>query len=257
MSPPLAAALGAIAGAIIGSFIATIALRWPQGRSVARGRSVCDGCGRALSALEIIPIASWLVVRGKCRTCGSAIAREHIIIELASTVIGAAAFGFTPHLGGVALALLGWQLLLLGWLDARHWWLPHRLSAALAASGLLFGGVAMTALGFDAGLTDRAIGMVVGYTSLAAIAFLYRRLRGRDGLGGGDAPMLGALGAWTGWAALPFVLLFAALAGIAAALVRRLSMGQDTPLAAMRLPLGTLMALAVPFALLAMRLPGG
>ncbi|MEQ1687831.1 MAG: prepilin peptidase [Sphingopyxis sp.] len=256
MSPLLAAALGALAGAIIGSFIATLALRWPQGRSVARGRSMCDGCGRGLSAFALIPIASWLALRGKCRACGATIAPTHIIIEAASAAIGAAALTFAPHLGGIALALLGWQLLLLGWLDARHWWLPHRLSAVMGISGLALGGMAMAALGHDATLADRVIGAATGYAALAAIALAYRTARGRDGLGGGDAPLFGAIGAWAGWAALPFILLFAALAGIAVALVRRLSLGQDAPLAAMRLPLGTLMALAVPFALMAMRLSG-
>lgn len=180
-----------------------------------------------------------------------------MIIECACAFIGAVALYFAPNPGGVALALLVWQLLLLGWLDAWHWWLPHALSAALAVSGLLFGGVAMAALGLNATPIDRMIGMAGGFAALAFIALVYRVLRGREGLGGGDAPMLGAIGAWVGWATLPLVLLLAALAGIAVALVRgvrRTDGDTAEPLSQMRLPLGTLMAMATPFAVMAMRL---
>lgn len=218
------------------------------------GRSACDGCGRVLSVRDLIPIVSWVMMRGKCRTCGCAIAHEHIIIEIAAAAIGAAALVFAPHLGGGALALLGWQLLLLGWLDARHWWLPHILSAVLGISGLALGGEAMAALAQNVSLTDRGVGFVVGYASLSLTALAYRALRGRDGLGGGDAPMLGAIGAWVGWFALPIVLFLAALAGIAIAIARKMRTNDHEPIAKMRLPLGTLMALAVPFALLTLRL---
>lgn len=254
MHGPLAAGLGAIAGAIMGSFMATLALRWPDGRSVVHGRSACDGCGRVLTTLDLIPMVSWLALRGRCRKCGATIDRTHIIIEVAAAAIGGAAFAFATKLGGVALTLLGWQLLLLGWLDARHWWLPHRLSASLAITGLALGGFAMAAVGQEVPLKDRVIGMVAGYVLLALIALVYRAYRGRDGLGGGDAPMFGAIGAWVGWAALPLVLLLAALAGITVALVRVVhSVGGDAtePFTQMRLPLGTLIALATPFALLA------
>ncbi|MEK6541606.1 MAG: prepilin peptidase [Pseudomonadota bacterium] len=245
-----------MAGAIFGSFIATLALRWPQGRSMVHGRSACDGCGRTLAVIDLVPLVSWLVLRGRCRTCGAEIAGAHIVIELVAATIGGVALGFIPNLGGAALALFGWQLLLLGWLDARHWWLPHALSAILAVSGLMFGGVAMAALGLDATLIDRVIGMVGGFAALALIALVYRALRGREGLGGGDAPLLGAIGAWVGWAVLPLVLLLAALAGIAVALMHfaRKPVGDaGEPIGQMRLPLGTLMAMATPFAVIAIR----
>ena len=235
--------------------MATLALRWPQGRSISHGRSNCDGCGRALTARDLIPILSFVVLRGRCRTCGATIARTHILIEFTAAVIGAVAFLIAPNIGGAACALLGWQLLLLGWLDARHWWLPHALSALLAASGLTLGGVAMAAIGLEITLVDRCIGMAGGFTALAIIALGYRALRGREGLGGGDAPMLGAIGAWVGWAALPLIMLLAALVGIAIALITLMRRSQDKdglPIGQMRLPLGTLMAMATPFALLLM-----
>ena len=249
MDPVLSAVAGAFAGAIIGSFIATIALRWPDGRSISARRSSCDGCGEVLRFWELIPILSWIALRGRCARCGAGIAPTHAVIEVGSALIGGAALWFSPDGGGMVLAMLGWQLLLLGWLDAHHMWLPHGLSGLLAASGLGLGGYAMASVDLTVTASDRLIGLVVGYGALALIALAYRALRGRDGLGGGDAPMLGAIGAWLGWAMLPMVVLFAALAGIALALCRipmRHRVDTDTDWRTMRLPLGTLMALAVP-----------
>jgi leader peptidase (prepilin peptidase)/N-methyltransferase len=227
---------------------------------VAHGRSRCDGCGRALGPLDLVPLLSWLSLRGRCRACGARIDPTHPLVELCCAAIGVAAFIQAPLASGagfiqaplasgaaMALALFGWQLLLLGWLDARHIWLPRSLSLLLLASGIALGGLAMAALGIDAPLADRLIGAAVGGGGLWLIAALYRRWRGREGLGGGDAPFLAGVGAWTGWQALPFILLLAACAGIGVALLRGLR--ADAPL-----PFGTLVALAVPPALLCLPL---
>ena len=101
------AGAGFVLGAIIGSFLATIVVRWPRGESVLRGRSHCDGCGRTLTALELVPIVSALLQRGKCRTCGAAIERDHLTVELAAAAIGATAFGVAPGLAGAGWAVFG------------------------------------------------------------------------------------------------------------------------------------------------------
>ena len=225
-----------------GSFIATLLLRWPRGEQVARGRSRCDGCGRTLTPLDLVPLVSWLALRGRCRACGARIDATHPLAEAGCAAIGAAALWLAPGAGGAALALFGWQMLLLGWLDARHYWLPRALSLLLLASGLAAGGWAMAAAGIAAPLADRLIGAAAGGGGLWLVAALYRRLRGREGLGGGDPLFLAGVGAWCGWMALPVILLLAALAGIAVALLRGLR--GDA-----RLPFGTLVALAVPAAL--------
>ena len=75
-------------GLLIGSFLATLVIRWPQGRSVLGGRSLCDGCGRTLKAWELVPLASALIARGKCGACGTAIDARHWQIELACSAIG-------------------------------------------------------------------------------------------------------------------------------------------------------------------------
>lgn len=247
MIQPVAALIGALAGAIIGSFLATLILRWPQGRSVLRGRSACDGCGRTLAARDLIPMVSSLLSHGKCRTCGAAIDPLHGRVEAGCAIIGALALGFRPDLGGIGGMVLGWLLLTLAVLDWRHFWLPDALTLPLAFLGLT-AGLWTT----DIPLADRIIGAAIGYGGLLAIALGYRAIRGREGLGLGDAKLLGALGAWLGWQALPFILLIASVAGLAVMLVTGRARDKTA-----RVPLGTFLALAAcPGWLIASRLMG-
>jgi leader peptidase (prepilin peptidase)/N-methyltransferase len=244
---PLAALCGAIAGAIAGSFLATLILRWPQGRSVRRGRSACDGCGRTLGARDLVPILSALASGGRCRTCGAAIDPLHGRVEAGCAVIAALALGFAPDVAGAGWALLGWLLLTLAVLDWRHFWLPDALTLPLAFLGMTLGQWVT-----DVALADRAIGAAAGYGTLLAVALAYRASRGRDGLGLGDAKLLGGLGAWLGWQVLPFLLLIASATGLAVML-----MTGRARTATARAPLGTFLAAAVlPAWLIARHLMG-
>lgn len=233
----LRALLGFGLGAIIGSFLATALLRWPAGQSVLRGRSRCDGCARPLRPTELVPILSYYALKGCCRSCGAAISNRHFAVEVAAGLVAAVALLAHPGMLGAVTALFGWWLLLIAALDAEHHWLPDRLMLPLLAAGL-----AAASVEFGSPLAPRLIGAAAGFLSLWATAILYRRLRGREGLGGGDPKLLAALGAWLGWPQLPFVLLGAGLLGLGAVAVRRLR--GERIAATDRLPLGTLMALA-------------
>lgn len=202
---------GLVAGAIAGSFLATLTLRWPSGRNL-RGRSACDGCGRTLRVIEMIPLLSALASRGRCRTCGERIDPDQAAIEWGAAAIGASALGLAPGIAGLGWALLGWLLLTLAAIDTRHFWLPDRLTLPLAGAGLLIGGLTT-----GVSLLDRTVGGIAGFAALWGLGAAYRRLRGREGLGGGDAKLLAAIGTWLGWQALPFVLLAASLLGLLAA----------------------------------------
>lgn len=228
---------GMLLGLIIGSFLATLIVRWPEQRSVVAGRSVCDSCGRQLGGWELIPVASYVLQRGKCRQCGANIAPDHIAIELAAGLIGGLALFASPGIEGLAGALFGWLLLTLAALDVKHHWLPDRLTALLALSGLVAGLIfAVPAL------QDRLIGGVAGFASLAIIASIYKMVRNREGLGAGDPKMLGAIGCWLGWQALPLVIVGAGLVGLLVAISWRLR--GKTVMADSMLPLGSLMAVA-------------
>lgn len=227
---------GGVLGLIAGSFIATLFIRWPQDRSLG-GRSKCDHCQRSLTFIDLVPLLSFAAFRGKCRGCSARINWRHPAIELAALVVGISALVVSPNLAGAAGALFGWQLLTLAALDAEHYWLPDRLTGLLAATGLAVG-----IAGLGAEIEARLIGGAIGFTSLYMIAWAYQRLRGRDGMGGGDPKLLGAIGCWLGWEALPIVLLAASTLGLMTALLLLLRGTQVN--SATRLPLGTLMAVA-------------
>jgi leader peptidase (prepilin peptidase) / N-methyltransferase len=231
------AVAGFILGAIVGSFLATAAIRWPAGRQAITGRSACDQCGRTLGPLDLIPIVSFLIRRGRCAACGGTIDRRHLLIEVAAALIGAASFAVAPGLTGVGGAVFGWGLLLLGVLDLEHFWLPNRVTYLLALLGIAFGSAGMPPFP-----NDRLIGLAAGFAGLWLVGALYKLIRRREGLGGGDPKLFGAIGAWVGWAALPHVLLLAGLAGIASILLAR-ARGEPVT-ATTRLPLGALLAVA-------------
>jgi len=229
-------ALGLL-GAIIGSFIATLVIRWPQGRSVLRGRSHCDSCDAVLAPRDLVPLLSAVAARGRCRHCAAPIDPRHWQVELMAAAIGILAGLAVPGPVAAAGAAFGWLLLALAALDLAVFWLPNCLTIALAIGGLLTG-----AIGIDPPLTTRLIGGAAGFGGLWCVWQGYRLLRKRHGLGGGDPKLLGAIGLWLGWAMLPAVLLLAALTGLALILMGRLA-GRAVRLDD-RVPFGALLAIA-------------
>lgn len=197
---------------VIGSFLGTVIRRLPEGRPLVLSRSRCEECGAGLTPRDLVPLWSWLLSRGRCRHCGHSLGWFYPAVELAAVVVTliALAVDTTPRAG--LDCVLGWWLLTLGWIDLRRWVLPDVLTLPLLAAGLL------EAILFEpAALLDRTLGAAAGYLSLRAVALAYRLARGREGLGGGDAKLLAAAGAWIGAMALPQAVLGAALTALAAA----------------------------------------
>lgn len=202
----------------IGSFLGVLIRRLPEGSPITRGRSHCDACGATLRVRDLVPILSWVMVGRRCRYCRQPLGWFYPGVELAALAIALAAVLSDGGPGAWLDCLLGWWLLALGWIDLRCWLLPDALTLPLIVAGL-----AAAFLFNPDQLTDRALGTALGYLSLIAIAALYRTLRGREGLGGGDAKLLATSGAWLGAAALPQVILLAALSALAAAGCLRLA----------------------------------
>jgi leader peptidase (prepilin peptidase) / N-methyltransferase len=231
-----------LAGAAIGSFIGAALVRLPEGRSVLAGRSACDACAVPIAARDLVPLVSWLALGGKCRHCGAAIGVWQPFAELAGALIGGAAVLLAPESLALPAMLLGWQLLLLALLDAQHLWLPRPLTTVLAASGA---GLAAWHSWQQASLAPFAVaaaGGLMGFVMLWGVARGYRMLRGRDGMGDGDPPLLAALGLWLGPMGVIGTVIGASLLGMVAALAMLLA---RRPVAAdTALPLGTLMAAA-------------
>ncbi len=179
-------------------------------------RSCCEQCGRVLGPAELVPVASFLWQRGRCRGCGGRIAPEHLWIELAAAAVAASAALVEPDAAVLwADCVLGWGLLALGWIDWTHFRLPDVITLPLLLAGL-----GATAWLDPAAAADHAAAAALGYAALRLLALGYRALRGREGLGAGDAKMLAAAGAWVGVAGLGPTLLVAAVSGFGVALLR-------------------------------------
>jgi leader peptidase (prepilin peptidase) / N-methyltransferase len=213
----------------VGSFLGVVVQRLPERRPIVLGRSSCDGCGQVLRTLDLVPLATWLVRRGRC-ACGQvALGFFYPGIELAALAFAISAVAVTSGwLLGASLAL-GWTLLALAAIDLRHFILPDLLTLPLIPAGL-----AVAWLDDPARLPDHAIGAAAGFAAFALTGWLYQRLRGRAGLGGGDAKLLAAAGAWLGWPALPGVVVIAATSALLVIAARTLAgrpIGPQAPIA--------------------------
>ncbi len=199
----------------VGSFLGVVIDRWPEGRPILIGRSQCDNCHRTLGAIELIPFISYVLLGRRCRTCGGALSVFYPLIEMGAMVIAAGvALTMTGWLLWFSL-YLGWSLLVLAVIDAREMILPDPINLPLVPAGL-----AAAWLHSPDSLNAHLLGAMIGFSSLAAIAWIYRHVRQREGLGFGDAKLLAAAGAWLGWAALPGLLFVAALTALAVTAVR-------------------------------------
>ncbi len=169
-----------------------------------------------------MPLASWAIARGRCRSCHAPIGWAAPVTELAGAAIAAAAVAWAPPELLVFTAVFGWTLLALAAIDFRTYLLPDVLNAGV----FLLGGL-MLAWTRPPDWPLNLAGAGLGFGLLWLVETVYRRLRGRDGLGRGDAKLLGAVGLWVGAAGIPPALLIASLTGIAAALTISLRSAQS------------------------------
>ena len=224
----------------IGSFVGVLIQRLPTGKPVMLDRSRCDTCHHALAAQDMVPIASYMALQGRCRFCNAPIGRFHSVIEITALCVVAAAACLAPDPATLwCSSILGWFLLALGWVDWRHMILPDALTLPLVLLGF-----ATTYWLYPDAILDHAGAAALGYLALRGLSLLYRRLRGRDGLGEGDAKLMAVAGAWVGLLSLPYVMAGGALITLSAALLRAKYTGKALT-ATTRLPLGTGLCLAI------------
>jgi leader peptidase (prepilin peptidase)/N-methyltransferase len=197
------------------SFIGLVVDRTPQNLSIIAPRSHCCSCKRTLFARDLIPIISYVTLRGRCRFCSTQIPPTHLLSEISALIlagISIAFLGISPFLGSAPLAVL---LFTLACFDLRHGLLPNWLTLPLALTGLVIAPLASGAW------ASHALGGIAGVALTTALALTYRKFRGVDGLGGGDTKLFGAVGIWVGWNDLFVVMLGASIAAIAFILVFR------------------------------------
>ncbi|WP_293933232.1 A24 family peptidase [Iodobacter sp.] len=192
-------------------------------------RSACPSCGHAISALENIPVISYLLLRGRCRGCKTRISPRYPMVELlCATLTAVAGLHFGVTIAAIAAILLTWFLIALVFIDADTYLLPDSITLPLLWLGLLF-----NLNNVFVPLDQAVIGAAAGYLVLWSVYWIFKLITGKEGMGYGDFKLLAALGAWFGWQALPSVILLSSISGavigIALAILAKRGMGKPMP----------------------------
>ena len=205
-----------IIGLIVGSFINVVVYRLPKsimGESISLSnpsRSFCPDCNHTLGVIELMPLLSYLLQRGKCKHCKQPISIQYPIIEFTCGILTSLAYiKFGLNLELIFILIFIFSLVALFWIDAKHQLLPDAITLPLITIGLVFN----YPFGFVE-FTDALIGAAIGYLTLWSIFWIYKLIRKVDGLGYGDFKLVALLGAWFGWQSLPILLLGASTQGI-------------------------------------------
>lgn len=193
-------------------------------------RSRCPRCNAEITALQNIPVLSWLYLRGKCANCSAPISARYPVVELLTAVLSAVvAFKFGWHWQMLFALLFTWSLVALTVIDIDHTLLPDAITLPLLWLGLLL------SLSWHAGLAPPAptdprsaiLGAICGYLVLWSVYWIFKLVTGKEGMGYGDFKLLGALGAWMGWQMLPLVLLLSAITGAIVGIALIVVRGRD------------------------------
>jgi leader peptidase (prepilin peptidase)/N-methyltransferase len=252
----LMVAVGAL-GLCVGSFLNVVIHRLPlmmqaewradcaefEGRDVPAApvlnlltpRSRCPSCGTPITALQNIPVASWIALGGKCAACKAPISKRYPAVELFTGLLSAYLawrFGWGPALAGALV--FAWALIAAAAIDIDTQLLPDRITLPLLWLGLL-----VNVFGVFVDLRSAVLGAAGGYLLLWSVYWAFKLLAGKEGMGFGDFKLLAALGAWTGWQTLPLILLVSAGAGAVIGLLAiwLSGKGRDT-----RIPFGPYLA---------------
>lgn len=262
--PAAFAALAGLLGLFVGSFLNVVIHRLPammerdwqaqaaelrgeeapggERFNLATPRSRCPHCGHQITALENIPVISYLLLRGRCSHCGAGISKRYPIIELLTAALSAYAgwhFGYGLQAAGALLFI--WAMVALAFIDLDTQLLPDDITLPLLWLGLAF-----NLAGTYAELPAAVIGAMAGYLALWSVFWLFKLATGKEGMGYGDFKLLGAIGAWLGWQVLPLTILLSSLVGavVGIALIVFARHGRNVPI-----PFGPYLAAAGVIAL--------
>ena len=232
-------------GLIVGSYLNVVVYRLPRGLSTVLPRSRCPSCGAAIRPFDNLPVLSYLILGGRCRSCRQSISWRYPLLEAITGLLFVACFerfGFAPE--ALAAAVFCALMVVLAAIDAEHLIRPDRITLP----GIVLGLAIQPWLDWGVGLRSGAIGAALGAAIPLAIWGLWYLVRHEEGMGLGDVKMLAMVGAFLGWKGVLVTLFFGALTGAATglALLRRSGAGLKS-----KLPFGTFLALGGLLALFA------
>ncbi|WP_104401329.1 prepilin peptidase [Vibrio penaeicida] len=227
--------MAAVFGLVIGSFLNVVIYRLPkmmenewrqecadsfpeyniepstEKLTLSVPRSTCQKCNTQIRIRDNVPVLSWLLLRGKCHACGTAISARYPLIELLTAGLSFAVanhFGFSYF--SIALLFFTFVLIAATFIDFDTLLLPDQLTLPL-----MWAGIALSLFEISpVSLTDSVIGAMAGYLCLWSVYYLFKLLTGKEGMGFGDFKLLAALGAWLGWQSLPIIILMSSLVGV-------------------------------------------
>jgi leader peptidase (prepilin peptidase)/N-methyltransferase len=228
MSDGVAIVVAAAFGAVVGSFLNVCIYRLPRHQSIVWPASACPHCRRELSWFENIPLASYVALGGRCRTCRQPIGIRYPIVEAITAVMfGAAWWYYGATLLLASRLLLGCALTVLFAIDLEHQRLPNVITLPLVVVGFVF------SFFTEPGWLSSLLGIAIGGGSLLAMFYLWLWIRKQEALGMGDPKMLAMIGAFLGWQMTLLTLVFASftgsLLGVALIAMRRASMQSLLP----------------------------
>jgi len=262
---PLASVVAGVFGLLVGSFLNVVIHRLPKmmqresdnyvaqesGKPLPHTdrynltvpRSACPHCGHQITALENVPVLSYLFLGGKCRKCKAPISARYPIVELLTGALSAfLVWRFGSGLAGLSTLVFAFFLIAMTFIDVDTQLLPDDLTLPL-----LWGGLLVNLNGTFVPLNDAVIGAAAGYLSLWAVYWLFKLATGKEGMGYGDFKLLAALGAWLGWIMLPVIVLLSSIVGaiVGISLIAFSKHGRNNPI-----PFGPYLAAAGMIALL-------
>jgi len=228
--------LAFVLGAAVGSFLNVCIRRLPAGESIVHPPSHCPQCGAPIRSWDNIPVLSYLLLRGRCRSCRTPISARYPLVEALSGALLVALlykYGLSASLAVYGLFVAA--LIVVSFIDLDHQIIPD----AISLPGIVVG-VVCAALGLGSGFTDSLIGVALGGGLLYAVAVGYELLTGREGMGGGDIKLLAMIGAFLGWRAVLVTLVLGSFTGAALGLALIVARGAD---ARVPIPFGPFLAL--------------
>ncbi len=227
--------LAFIFGAIDGSFLNVCICPMPKDESIVSPPSHCPYCDYQIRWYDNIPLVSYLLLRGKCRGCGSRISLQYPLVELLNGLLTLALFlRFGPTLTFIALFLFCSSLVVITFIDIEHQIIPDEISLP----GIVIGVVFSFFLPWQTWLNS-LLGILLGGGSLLLVAYGYQWLTGKEGMGGGDIKLLAMMGAFLGWKSIPFIIFASSLVGSVVGVTMMLIQKKDSKLA---IPFGPYLA---------------
>ena len=222
-------------GMVVGSFLNVCICRMPHDQSVVSPPSHCPRCSYRIRWYDNIPIVSYLLLRGKCRGCGTHISLQYPLVELLNGMLALLLFlRFGPTLAFAALFVFCSALVVITFIDIEHQIIPDEISLP----GIVIGFVLSFFLKGHSWLNS-LLGILLGGGSLLLVAYAYQWLTGKEGMGGGDIKLLAMMGAFLGWKAIPFIIFASSLVGSVFGISMMLFQKKDSKLA---IPFGPYLA---------------